>query len=153
MSCFRVGVVLVAIGLAGCDSRNTACTLIGCDDAFLVTVTAEGGLSPGRYDVRASDGEAVRVCTLAVSGCRSGTCQIALSAIDVSTGCLGYGPDGDGGVLVQLAPTEGEVTVDVSRDGVPVTSARLSPVYADRTPNGPDCGTVCRVATASVSAD
>ena len=145
---------LVALGLVpllavdACDEPTRACTLIGCQTTYAVTLSPDGALPGGRYEVRVeADGEAQSCAFTAAAACPDGDCLSGASA-----SCRDLYPTGRGGdVRLTFLPVRGEVDVTVLRDGVAVASAvyvaAYEPVYA----NGPDCGVTCERAAVEVA--
>ncbi|PAP76646.1 hypothetical protein [Rubrivirga marina] len=150
----RLGALAALLALTACDSPATgACTLIGCADAYSVTLAPAGDvLTPGRYAVEASaDGE-TESCAFTVSA-DAGQTDISVSG--ESEGCQGLfafmpSTDAETRVRVVFSPLADDVTIRVRRDGADLASVRVDPVYVDQYPNGPDCGAVCRQADTTV---
>lgn len=149
----RLCVALLAVAsFTACDSPTMgACTLIGCEDAYSVTLAPSGdAFPPGRYHVEASADGTTETCTFDV------TSSAFLEVSQESDGCQGafaFTPSADGAsrqVRVLFSPLADDVTVRVRRDGDDVASLRVDPVYVDQYPNGPDCGAVCRQADTSI---
>lgn len=145
--------LLAVVSLAACDSPAVACTLIGCEDAYSVTLAPAGdALTSGRYDVVASAAGRTESCSFTVTV----DTDLAVGVSNESDGCRGafaFTPaaeDGRAQVRVLFPPLEDDVILRVHRDGAELASVRVDPVYVGQYPNGPDCGAGCRQANTAV---
>lgn len=121
-----LGAVALMLGATACNNRQPepvqACTLIGCSDG--VTVTVENApAAPYTIEVGLPDGSS-----------RSTRCE---PTHDCAGGVFVEGVTGDR-LAVRVTGANGTSTHTVT------------PRYAELTPNGPQCGPVCRQARVTV---
>lgn len=138
------------LGFAGCDAAPTACTLIGCSDAYVVSLDPIGeALAAGRYEVSIAAGEETRSCAFTVA-----TDATVVRLADESVACPSiYAVDGSKNISVQFEPVEGRVAVVVVRDEAAVAGAVVMPAYEPQFLNGVDCGATCEVARTEIAVE
>ncbi len=138
------------------NGDDGACTLLGCNDGFLVDFTTPtGAWAPGdyRFDL-VVDGKAVTCeAALPLPNCSQGTYVNPCDPPDLlllESGCaLPAEQHGFAGLAWSTTPSRMRVTI--SRDGVALVDTNLAPTYAVSEPNGPGCGPVCRTASATLA--
>lgn len=120
----RLAIAALAITLSSCDTpeRYEVCTLIGCESALRVVLTAPPA-SPYRVEAY-PPGSAVRQVRECTTG---GTCEIKF---------VGFTP---AQVTVEIITTADTVRRDAT------------PTYQVSRPNGPMCDPECRTATVTLS--
>ena len=130
-----LGMALVVTGVA-CDGSRS-CTDVGCESGLTLNVRlASGSWADGDYVLDAGaercsfriprDLPIVGATTTPI--CRGGT-RVLL---------------GTSGLQLALASTPKTFAIALSRDGSSILSEDATPNYDESTPNGPDCGPVCR---------
>ena len=159
-----LGGVLAAGGCSG----PKACTLIGCFDQFSASVRrADGSFPSGSHRVEVLADGASLTCTFtfpaaAASGggyvyaaCPSGltvSVSAAVTCTDVTTGtAVSHRCEPILGQFVEsisLTGTPAQVHVWQYVDDAAILDAAAAPTYQDSQPNGPECGPVCRQASA-----
>jgi hypothetical protein len=162
-----VGAFALATAAQGCASKT--CSTVGCFDQFTATVQrADGSFPTGahRIDVVA-DGVSLSctfnfpIETLPGGGAAVPSCATGLTAfVGPATVCMHT--TGNGGSTyrcdpipgqyvesIALAGTPAQLHASQSVDGASLLEVDAAPSYQDVQPNGPECGTVCRQASAS----
>ncbi|HEY7373711.1 MAG TPA: hypothetical protein VIF57_16230 [Polyangia bacterium] len=162
-----VGALAFAAAAPACASKT--CSTVGCFDQFTAKVQRADGSFPSgahRIDVVA-DGVSLS-CTfdfpieaLPGGGAAAPTCSSGLTAfVGPATVCTQatvsggstYTCDPIPGQYVEsiaLAGTPAQLHASQSVDGASILDVVAAPSYQDVQPNGPECGTVCRQASAS----
>jgi hypothetical protein len=124
-----------------------ACTEKGCQDGFTIALASRSGAwAPGAYRfVIEADGATVTCdATLPLPPCEQaqpGRCSAP--EVELATGGCGLPPAQHDVSALELRSRPTSVSVTLTRDGVPLTNARLNPTYQELRPNGPGCGPVC----------
>jgi len=148
---------------------SKACSTVGCFDQFTATVQrADGSFPSGAHRIDVVADGVSRSCTFifpletlpgggaAVPTCASGL-AVFVGPATVCTqttvnGAVGYKCDPVPGQYVEsiaLAGTPVQLHASQSVNGTPILEVDAAPSYQDVQPNGPECGTVCRQASAS----
>ena len=158
------GVMVVAsFAVAGCESK--ACTLRGCTNQFSATLSrADGSFPAGAHQVDViADGVAMS-CTFTFAG--SGVTATCPAGLDLTVGpaetCMevrsgnsvGYRCDPIPGQFIErltLRATPTQLRLVQSVDGVAVLDEAMAPSYEAAYPNGPECGSPCQQASATLS--
>ena len=136
------------------DPGGKMCTQIGCVDGLRLGLEKAGAWAAGAYTFAfVLDGAAV-TCTgsLPLKACDAGpslTCDVADRVMIGESGCA-LPPDQHGWSDIQFAADPKEIKLTISRDGQALQTAELRPEYVESRPNGPDCGPVCRSASATL---
>lgn len=159
----RVAAVVLSLVLGACTKGQTdiggapgqRCTQIGCVDGLRVEMRPASGWAPGSYAF-AVDLDGVKVtCTgaLPLRACEAGpslTCDVADKVVIGESGCaLPKEQHAFSDLWVQSGPQKVEIVI--SRDGQELKREALTPAYTESRPNGPDCGPVCRSASATLT--
>jgi hypothetical protein len=160
-----LGIVLVCAAAGGCTGAKP-CTLIGCGDSFSASVRrADGSFPAGLHRVEVFADGASLTCTfmfpletagggvhqpscpapMGVSVWPLTTCQEMTSGGAVSQQCDPI--PGKFLETIDLAGTPRQVHAWQYVDDAAILDAAAAPVYEDVTPNGPECGPVCRQAS------
>ena len=140
-----------------CDdlTEGQSCTLIGCSDVFNVTALATQELPLGRYELRLLLGDVPVTCEHppAVGVPRiSGYCDDARVRSEVlihnggAPAADGGAPGGANAFGIRISDTVSVIALQVLYEGQEIGAASYTPVYQTTTPNGPECGPVCRFA-------
>jgi hypothetical protein len=161
--------MLLACGLAamGACTSTKMCTLIGCSDGFSANVRrADGSFPSGAHRVEVVVDGARTTCaftfplgTATGGGVSQPACPSPLTvAVWPLTACSDM--SGDGAVSRRCDPiadryqetigvsgTPGQVHAWQYVDDAAILDAAAAPIYQDVTPNGPECGPVCRQAS------
>ena len=166
--------VLLLLAALGCDGSaigspgggGKACTLIGCEDQFSATVTADATLVPsGTHTVNVVADGAAMTCTFPfppdpsnqgiVAQCSSGltlfvqpatVCTTVQTDASISQQCQPI--DGKFIESIWVSGTPSVVQVQQLVGGTVILDQTVSPTYQSNEPNGPGCGPTCRQAGA-----
>jgi hypothetical protein len=162
-------IATVALAATGPACMSKACSTVGCFDQFTATVQrADGSFPSGAHRIDVVADGVSRSCTFifpletlpgggaAVPTCASGL-AVFVGPATVCTqttvnGAVGYKCDPVPGQYVEsiaLAGTPVQLHASQSVNGTPILEVDAAPSYQDVQPNGPECGTVCRQASAS----
>jgi hypothetical protein len=153
------------------DSGAVGCTLIGCGDAATINLQSPtGAWTPGNYQIALVVDGGPATCTLPIPSSPSptsdivGTCTSGLAAIfQGESHCQTLPSDGavSGEICtpvpghffmtVTLDGTPPQVDLTVMRNGNALVDQTIEFMYQDFQPNGPQCGSSCRGASASVT--
>jgi hypothetical protein len=141
-----------AIVMSGCSSATRTCTLIGCQDGFSASVrSADGSFPSGMHRIEIMTTGVVIACAftfplevLPTGGLVQPTCPAGVNVNILSVA----GPDQVVESIV-LPGTPPQVHVWQYVDDVTILDAAAAPSYHTVQPNGPECGPVCRQASAS----
>jgi len=132
------------LAMAGCDLVPRTCTLIGCEDAVVLTF-AEPIVADGSYDFAVTgDGIDARAHCTYTAATRSMVCDSDVRPLEVYLGPSG-GIEGVTLFWTDVAPRW--VRLQVARDNVIVGKAVVEALtYEILEPNGPECGPTCHQA-------
>lgn len=115
-----------------------ACTEIGCEDGFTLSLkAANADFTAGEYTVTADIGGAMESCTISIGSMVDSTCNalfIMSNQIDILYG-----------------GTPASVGVVITRDGTEVHNQTYTPQYMEVQPNGEGCPPICKQASAEVT--
>lgn len=130
-----LGMALVVTGVA-CDSSQS-CTDIGCESSLTLDVRlASGSWTDGDYVL----GAGAERCSFSVPRDLPKVGATTTPICSAGTRVL----LGASGLQLALASTPKTFAIALSRDGSSILSEDATPNYDESTPNGPDCGPVCR---------
>lgn len=152
-------------------STSGGCTLIGCEDGASITLqTATGSWSAGAYNLDVNADGATSTCALQIPEMPSETSPLSASCttrtsltfmsvtrcvtIDAGDGVSGgecRPVPGQFTMLLALPGTPQDVSLAVTRDGLPLASDSLTLSYQSFYPNGPSCGGPCRQASTKLT--
>jgi hypothetical protein len=134
-------------------SSGGECTAIGCVDGLSIALVAPGGWTPGSYVFTIVADGATQTCkgALPLPSCNTPglRCDNTLATIGES-GCALPSAEHSFADL-RFASGPAKVKVHIERDGSTLADDALEPTYQTSQPNGPNCGPICRQASASIS--
>ena len=161
---------LYLLGVAACASAppgvppaepaspGRICTEMGCVDGLTIELQSPAGWQPGayRFEIELDQEKVTCEGSLPLRGCDQGAsvqCTPAGGAERVQIAESGCALPPAEHSLPQIALPGGpaRVKVTISRDGNAIGSQELSPAYRTVAPNGPECGPVCRQASAVIT--
>jgi hypothetical protein len=140
-------------GASSGDSSH-GCTGIGCVDGLVVSFGPGTEWTPGTY-VFSLDADGVQqTCkgALPLPPCASGralSCTGDVATIGESGCALPAAQHRFADIQLRSGPSK--VKLHIERDGVVLADETLVPAYRTSQPNGPNCGPVCRQASAVVN--
>ena len=143
---------LSLFGLTSCGVANDACTLIGCSDALVVELHADGERPrPGNYEVElVADGETTTCSFQFLLVCEGGGHCVEPSTSTCPEATFDTARvDPVFSIPVSGTPMSVDYVVRVADEEV--ASGTVTPEYETVRPNGPDCEPVCQQATARVA--
>ncbi len=155
--------VVAVVAVAGCEEK--ACTLRGCVDQFSATLSrADGSFVAGAHQVDVIADGVTMSCTFNFAGggvvatCPSGldvTVGPATTCTEIRTGnSVSLRCDPIPGQFVEqlsLRGTPRQLRVMQSVAGVVLLDQAMSPTYEAAYPNGPECGSPCQQASATLT--
>jgi hypothetical protein len=155
--------MVASFAAAGCDSKT--CTLRGCSDQFSATLTrADGSFPAGAHQIDVIADGVTLSCTFNFAG--SGVVATCSPGLDVTVGpattcteirmgdSVSFRCDPIPGQFVErltLRATPSQLRVVQSVDGVALLDQAMAPTYEAAYPNGPECGSPCQQASATLS--
>ena len=161
-----IGIGVLAAASGGCE-RTKECTLIGCRDQFVASVSrADGSFPSGAHRIEILADGASLTCsfTYPLATAPGGaaippSCPIGLT-VNIAQQQVCMQTTENGGVAftcqpipgqfletIELAGTPAQVHVWQYVDDVALLDAATAPVYQDYFPNGPACGPPCHQAS------
>jgi hypothetical protein len=163
MRYLRWAMVMVVLALAGCEGK--VCTLRGCSDQFSATLTrADGSFPAGAHQIDITADGVTMSCTFNFAGsavvatCPSGldvTVGPATTCTEIRTGnSVSLRCDPIPGQFVEqlsLRGTPRALRVVQSVAGVTLLDQSMAPIYEAAYPNGPECGSPCQQASATLT--
>jgi hypothetical protein len=144
------------------------CTEIGCADGLTIDLkSSTGDWVPGAYSIDLNVDGTAATCTIQIpsspspsnvilGNCTSHTADVSFSSVDqCQSSTLSDGTKresctpipGHFDQTLTLGGTPGHVALTLSRDGQPLATETVSPVYKVFQPNGPNCAAGCREAS------
>lgn len=169
--------ILLTANVAACSSSSSenpkACTLLGCQDLFTASVSADVGVLPsGENTVTVEADGAIFSCTFSLSGQNSSDggisavqCQDGANLgvlVMSATTCMTGASDGAMGRACKPIPgklteyitirgTPHSVRVKQSAAGTLLFEDTTTPTYQAQQPNGPGCGPICQYGGVTVT--
>jgi hypothetical protein len=155
----NAGVAYCLLGIClGCSGKSGECTLIGCNDQFIIVIGNASGTRPNLAADLVIDGRAVS-CPAPGTGtqvtCDSGVtvssyelqaCTESQSGGMAMETCVGTGTYAERIVLVGAPKV---VSVSLRSSTVTVAQQDFQPAYVSNQPNGLGCDPICKQATAT----
>ena len=158
-----LALVVASFAAAGCEEK--ACTTRGCTNQFSATLRrADGSFPVGAHRIDVIAGDVTLSCTFNFAdGGVTATCP---SGLDVTVGpatmctefqmgnSVGFRCDPIAGQFVEqlsLRATPTQLRVVQMVDGVVVLDEAMAPTYEAVYPNGPECGSPCQQASATLT--
>ena len=128
-------------GGTGGTGGAQACTEIGCNDGFTLTLTAANGtFTAGEYTLDTDLDGTTESCTITIGAMVDSTCN---ALIDVT--------NTPNRIDILYGGTPASVGVVVALDGTEVFNQTYTPEYMEVQPNGEGCPPVCMQAGAEIS--
>ena len=163
--------VLLALTVSSAQCATKVCTLAGCGEGISATLrTADGKWASGSYELNLRADGTPGTCTLRLPEqlpqgpgiplypCGPQTTVMVTTDKKCAFGCDGQACGqqcmwlrGQFVIEVMMYATPSRLEVVLSRDGEQLVAQEVRPAYEESTPNGPECGPVCRQAKVDVA--
>lgn len=136
-----------------------ACTEIGCQDGFILMLSPSDGWPQGAYEFALETEAGKTTCkgSIPLPPCgQSGlTCATTPDRGEKNprVAISGCALDGASQSFPQIDFPDGpaQVNVRIAKDGTTLVNQVFTPQYTTSSPNGPQCGPVCRQSSASMN--
>lgn len=135
-------------GLGSLPDGATACTLIGCVDQFLATVTVDATTVPaGKHTLTVTIDGAATSCSFNLPELASPVNDPCAAGFSLNV--PGQPTAGKFTETIGIVGTPSSIKVHQTLDGTVVLDQTISPTYQTIQPNGPGCAPICHHATAA----
>lgn len=150
---------LPACNSDGGSFGGTGCTDIGCQDGFILMLSPSDRWPAGAYEFVLETEAGKTTCTGSIPLPPCG--QSGLSCVTTPDrgdknpriAISGCALDGASQSFPQIDFPDGpaQVNVRISKDGTTLVNQAFTPQYTTSSPNGPQCGPVCRQSSSSMN--
>ncbi len=140
----------LALALAGCgvaSPQPQACTGIGCNIGYQITLTSASAWKAGKYTVEVVSDGVTTTCTATLPLTSASTADCTKAGVQIGLSGSMLPPEQQSLSDILLTATPKAVTITLSRDGAQLVTKSFTPTYKTSRPNGPDCEPTCTSAS------